>query len=154
MPLLAEYRAALAAYDPAALPEFGSLEGYIAGRLTLEVLRRVGAEPTRADFLAALAGIGAFDIGGFVLRYGPRDNRGSDQVFLTMIRSDGTFVRSRHGAMARRTPFRRGARGSVCRQALSRDRRRGGAHSAKNLVAWFAFVELRQHQRHHPRAHP
>jgi ABC-type branched-subunit amino acid transport system substrate-binding protein len=92
MPLLAEYRAALAAYDPAALPEFGSLEGYIAGRLTLEVLRRVGAEPTRADFLAALAGIGAFDIGGFVLRYGPRDNRGSDQVFLTMIRSDGSIV--------------------------------------------------------------
>ena len=92
MPLLAEYRGALAAYDSAALPEFGSLEGYIAGRLTLEVLRRIGAEPTRADFLGALAGIGAFDIGGFVLRYGPRDNRGSEQVFLTMIRADGSIV--------------------------------------------------------------
>ena len=34
MPLLAEYRAALAAHDPLAQPGFGSLEGYIAGRLT------------------------------------------------------------------------------------------------------------------------
>jgi branched-chain amino acid transport system substrate-binding protein len=92
MPLLREYRAALAALDPAAKPGFGSLEGYIAGRLTTEVLRRLGREPTRLDFLAALAGIGAFDIGGFILRYGPGDNHGSDQVFLTMISRDGSIV--------------------------------------------------------------
>ena len=92
MPLLAEYRAALAALDPAAKPGFGSLEGYIAGRLTIDVLKRLGPEPTRADFLAALKGIGAFDIGGFVLRYGPGDNHGSDQVFLTMINGDGGIV--------------------------------------------------------------
>lgn len=92
MPLLAEYRAALRAHDPEAPPGFGSLEGYIAGRLTVEVLRRLGPEPTRKAFLATLAGVGAFDIGGFRLRYGPRDNRGSDQVFLTMIRGDGTIV--------------------------------------------------------------
>lgn len=92
MPLLQEYRAALAALDPAATPGFGSLEGYIAGRLTTEVLRRLGREPTRLDFLAALAGIGAFDIGGFILRYGPGDNHGSDQVFLTMISGDGSIV--------------------------------------------------------------
>ena len=70
MPLLAEYRAALAAHDPLAAAAFGSLEGYIAGRLTVDVLRRLGPEPTREGFLAALAGVGAFDIGGFVLRYG------------------------------------------------------------------------------------
>lgn len=92
MPLLAEYRAALAAHDPAAMPGFGSLEGYIAGRLATEVLRRLGKEPTRRDFLAALVGIGAFDIGGFLLRYGPGDNHGSDQVFLTMITGDGSIV--------------------------------------------------------------
>ena len=92
MPVLAEYRAALAAHDPLAEPGFGSLEGYIAGRLTVDVLRRLGPEPTRAAFLGALAGVGAFDIGGFALRYGPGDNRGSDQVFLTMIRGDGSIV--------------------------------------------------------------
>lgn len=92
MPLLSQYRLALAAFDPALEPGFGSLEGYIAGRLTLDVLRRLGPEPTRTGFLAALAGIGAFDVGGFALRYGPGNNRGSDQVFLTMIRGDGSIV--------------------------------------------------------------
>ena len=89
MPLLSDYRRALAAFDAGALPGFGSLEGYIAGRLTVEVLRGLGPSPTRAGFLAALAVRGTFDIGGFLLRYGPSDNRGSDQVFLTMIRRNG-----------------------------------------------------------------
>jgi ABC-type branched-subunit amino acid transport system substrate-binding protein len=89
MPVLADYRRALAAFDPDAMPGFGSLEGYIAGRLTLDVLSRLGPSPTRAGFLAELASQGTFDIGGFRLRYGPRDNRGSDQVFLTVIRGNG-----------------------------------------------------------------
>lgn len=89
MPLLQQYRSALAANDPGAKPSFGSLEGYIAGRLTVDVLRRLGPDPTRNDFLAALAGVGVYDIGGFVLRYGPHNNRGTDQVFLTVIRGDG-----------------------------------------------------------------
>ncbi len=90
MPLLGQYRAALAALEPDAKPGFVSLEGYIAGRLTIEVLRRLGPEPTREAFLAKLAEVGTFDIGGFILRYAPGDNRGSNQVFLTRIRSDGT----------------------------------------------------------------
>ncbi len=92
MPLLAEYRAALAASEPDARPSFGSLEGYIAGRLTTEVLRSLGDTPSRAGFFEALNRIGDFDIGGFQLRYAPEDNRGSDQVFLTVIRDDGAIV--------------------------------------------------------------
>ena len=72
MPLQEEYRAALAANDPTAHPSFGSLEGYIAGRLTAEVLARAGDTPTRESFLAALTKTGTFDIGGFVLKYGAR----------------------------------------------------------------------------------
>ena len=34
----------------------------------------------------ALVKTGKFDIGGFTLTYGPGDNRGSNQVFLTLIR--------------------------------------------------------------------
>ncbi len=92
MPLLAQYRAALAAYDDAAKPGFGSLEGYIAGRLTVEVLRQLGEAPTRQGFLSTLAETGDYDIGGFALHYGPHDNRGSDQVFLTKIQGDGSVV--------------------------------------------------------------
>ncbi|WP_368904519.1 ABC transporter substrate-binding protein [Taklimakanibacter lacteus] len=86
LPLLAQYRKALVANDAAARSSFGSLEGYIAGRLAADVLARAGAQPTRESFLKALVDTGTFDIGGFMLRYGAGDNQGSDQVFLTVIR--------------------------------------------------------------------
>jgi ABC-type branched-subunit amino acid transport system substrate-binding protein len=86
IPLLAEYRKALVANDATARPSYGSLEGYIAGRLTVTALARAGGNPTRESFLSTLVNTGKFDIGGFTLTYGPGDNRGSDQVFLTLIR--------------------------------------------------------------------
>jgi ABC-type branched-subunit amino acid transport system substrate-binding protein len=92
IPLLRRYRTALHAHSPAADPDFVSLEGYIAGRLTVEVLRHAGPEPTREGFLRTLVRIGSFDLDGFVLRYGPDDNRGSNQVFLTEILDDGRIV--------------------------------------------------------------
>lgn len=85
IPLLAQYRKALQANDATDRPSFGSLEGYIAGRLTAAVLARAGNPPTRKSFLAALVETGTFDIGGFKLSYGPDNNRGSSQVFLTVI---------------------------------------------------------------------
>lgn len=91
IPLLAEYRQALVANDATAKPSFGSLEGYIAGRLTAEVLRKAGENPTRESFLKALVDTGTFDIGGFKLTYGTGDNSGSDEVFLTVIK-DGDIV--------------------------------------------------------------
>jgi branched-chain amino acid transport system substrate-binding protein len=86
IPLLAEYRAALVANDARARPSFGSLEGYIAGRLTAAMLDRISGPPTREGFLEALVETRSFDIGGLALEYGPGDNRGSDDVFLTEIR--------------------------------------------------------------------
>jgi len=86
IPLLAQYREALVANDATAKPSFGSLEGYIAGRLTADVLARAGDNPTRASFLKALTDTGTFDIGGFKLTFAPGDNSGSDEVFLTVIK--------------------------------------------------------------------
>ena len=47
--------------------------------------------PTRAGFLKTLAETGTFDIGGLMLDYGAGDNRGSNKVFLTVVRN-GTVV--------------------------------------------------------------
>ncbi len=91
IPLLAQYRQALVTNDSRAHPSFGSLEGYIAGRLTAAVLARMSGPPTREGFLKTLADTGTFDIGGLMLDYGPSDNRGSDKVFLTVVRN-GTVV--------------------------------------------------------------
>jgi len=94
IPVVAQYRSALAEIDPAAQPGFVSLEGYLAGRLVVEALRAstdATGVPTRESFLQALAEAGPIDLGGFEVEYGPTDNQGSDAVFLTVIRQ-GRFV--------------------------------------------------------------
>ena len=71
---------------------FVSLEGYLAGRLAIAALEHCGPEPTRQCFLESVRSIGLIDLGGFKLNYeGMNDNQGSDEVFLTMIDSDGNY---------------------------------------------------------------
>ncbi|KUJ77336.1 ABC transporter substrate-binding protein [Ruegeria profundi] len=90
-PLVARYTTALAAVDAAAQPGFVSLEGYIVGRLTIAALEDAGKNLTRENFLLALASLTTVDLGGVTLHYGPDDNQGMDEVFLTRITADGTF---------------------------------------------------------------
>ena len=91
LPIVAEYQAALTALDAAAEPGFVSLEGYVAGRLVVEGLRKAGADLTRESFMTAMNNLGTVELGGMTLTFGPGDNQGSDDVFLTRILSDGTF---------------------------------------------------------------
>lgn len=91
MPVVAQYQAAMKAVDPAAEPDFVSLEGYIVGRLAVMALNEAGADLSRSAFLTALSTIGTVDFGGAVLAFGPGDNQGMDDVFLTRITADGGF---------------------------------------------------------------
>ena len=91
VPIVDSYRRALSAYDPALPPGFVSLEGYMAGRLAIAGLERCGPDLTRTCFRDAILGPGSFDLDGFELRYGEDDNQGSDEVFLTVIGSDGMY---------------------------------------------------------------
>ncbi|MEO9896246.1 MAG: ABC transporter substrate-binding protein [Paracoccaceae bacterium] len=91
LPIVAEYQAALMAVDSSAEPGFVSLEGYVAGRLAIEGLRKAGTALTRESYMAALNDLGSIDLGGMTLTFGPNDNQGSDDVFLTRIKADGTF---------------------------------------------------------------
>jgi len=89
--VVADYQAAIKVKDPAATADFVSLEGYLAGRLTIAALDKAGAEPTRAGLIKAIKDTGKFDIGGLVMTFGPNKNEGLDQVFLTVIQADGSF---------------------------------------------------------------
>lgn len=91
MPIVADYQAAMKIVDPSSEPDFVSLEGYIVGRLALKALNEVGEVLTRDTFLAALNNITTVDFGGAVLAYGPGDNQGMEDVFLTRITADGSF---------------------------------------------------------------
>lgn len=91
LPIVAEYQAALKALDASAEPGFVSLEGYVAGRLAIEGLRKAGSDLTRESYLTAMSSLGTVDFGGMTLTFGSGDNQGSDDVFLTRILSDGSF---------------------------------------------------------------
>ncbi|WP_118134332.1 ABC transporter substrate-binding protein [Oceanicella sp. SM1341] len=91
LPVVASYHAALAAHDAQSTPGFVTLEGYLVGRLALLALERAGPEPTRAGFLAAFRALGDIDLGGLGMRFGPGDNQGLEEVFLTRITGEGGF---------------------------------------------------------------
>lgn len=91
VPLVAQYQRALTKFNLVAEPGFVSLEGYMVGRLVSKALEELEGDITRDTFLETFAKIGTFDLGGVMLTYGPNDNQGMDQVFLTVIQSDGNF---------------------------------------------------------------
>lgn len=91
IPLVAQYQEALKAADGDAEPGFVSLEGYIVGRLTIAALEKTKDDLTRSNFLKTVSKTGRFDLGGVALTFGPDDNQGSDEVFLTVIQPDGSF---------------------------------------------------------------
>jgi branched-chain amino acid transport system substrate-binding protein len=91
IPVVGRYHAALKASTPDAQPGFVSLEGYLVGRAIIAALEKVNGEPTRQALVEAVQNTGSFDLGGFTLSYSASSNRGSNQVFLTVIQPDGSF---------------------------------------------------------------
>lgn len=91
LPVTQDYLRALAASSPGAVPGFVSFEGYLAGRLAIEGVRRCGQDVTRECFVDSLRDGEPIDFGGFQVQYSEGDNQGSDQVFVTVIDGNGTF---------------------------------------------------------------
>ena len=89
VPVVASYQRALSSVATDNEPGFVSLEGYLAGRLVAEGLRRAGPQASPALFLDTLRQTPSIDLGGFELGYGPNDNQGSDRVYLTVIDRNG-----------------------------------------------------------------
>lgn len=89
-PVVKAYHGALAMVGGDKKPGFVSLEGYLVGRTVIAALEKAGKEPTRKAFMEALTN-GSYDFGGFKMTFGPNDNRGSDDVYLTVIGADGKF---------------------------------------------------------------
>ena len=92
VPIVQSYLAALEAYDPETSPGWVSLEGYLAGRLTIEALRACGRDNvTRECFYNSIEGFEALELDEFRLQFGFADNQGSDKVFLTVIDPNGNY---------------------------------------------------------------
>jgi len=92
IPIVHEYRKALQEAGGGGEPSFGTLEGYIAAKVTAEGLRRAGRNLTRDSFIRAMESMGDYDVGGFRVTFGPNDHDASTFVDLTLITKDGKFM--------------------------------------------------------------
>lgn len=69
------------------------LEGFAAAKVLVEGLRRAGPKPTREKIQTALEGIRKLDLGGLEVNYSPEDHTGLDFADLSIIGTDGRFMR-------------------------------------------------------------
>jgi branched-chain amino acid transport system substrate-binding protein len=72
---------------------YNSMEGYLTAKAAVRAMQKTSGPITRAKIISALEAFNNEDLGGYALSYSKASNLGSRFVNLTMIRSDGTFVR-------------------------------------------------------------
>ena len=85
------YQEAVRKYAPGEKPDFVSLEGYLAGTLLTEALRRATAVDTE-KVIDALESIRGLDLGtGASLSFGMSEHQASHKVWGTMLDEKGVF---------------------------------------------------------------
>ncbi len=72
---------------------YTSLEGFIAAKIFTEGLSRAGRLLSRDRLVSGLEGMVDYDAGGFRVNFGPGNRAGSSFVELSMLRTNGEFVR-------------------------------------------------------------
>lgn len=94
VPIVREFQDDFSKHAPAASqPSATVLEGYVAARVLVEGLRRVGAEPTRAKLVASLQSLRNVDIGGMIIGFDSRSRSGSRYVDIAILGPDGKLLR-------------------------------------------------------------
>lgn len=73
-------------------PSFVSLYGYLSAKVLVEGLRRAGREPTPDKLTTALQNIGTYDLGDYLVEFGPQRRQGTKFVQASIIASDGRFT--------------------------------------------------------------
>jgi branched-chain amino acid transport system substrate-binding protein len=89
VPIVREYQAAIkAANDPKILPNYSSMEGYVAARVFIEGLKQARSASYEA-FINGLESLQGLNLGGFTVGFGPRQHVASRFVELSMLTKDG-----------------------------------------------------------------
>ena len=90
LPVVAQYLEDLAQYDASLKPSFGSLEGYLAGRVLIRALKYLEETPNRTNLVDALEGLGKFDLGlDYILELSPENHQASQRVWPTLLTDQG-----------------------------------------------------------------
>ncbi len=91
-PRYANGKTTLAKYFPGVLPDYVSLEGYVAGTLLLEGLKRAGRQLETEKLVEALETVRNFDMGlGALISFGPTEHQGSHKVWGTQLNENGRY---------------------------------------------------------------
>ncbi|MBX3585291.1 MAG: ABC transporter substrate-binding protein [Ramlibacter sp.] len=73
-------------------PSFVSLYGYLSARVLVEGLRRAGRDLTPEKLTNALQGLGTYDLGDYLIEFGPQRRQGTKFVQASIIGYDGKFT--------------------------------------------------------------
>jgi branched-chain amino acid transport system substrate-binding protein len=86
------YQELLQRYAPGERPDFVSLEGYIAGTLMAEALKRAGPELSTETLVSTLETIKGLDLGlGAAINYGPSEHQASHKVWGSVMDAKGVY---------------------------------------------------------------
>lgn len=88
-----DYQKAMARVNPQSALDYTSVEGYVAAKVFVEGLRRVGKDLTRDKLIAEVERINQLDVGGFVVSFAPASHAGSKYVDLTIIGRGNKLIR-------------------------------------------------------------
>jgi len=83
--LVADYQAHLKDFSPTAVPNYTSLEGYIAARVLVEGLRRNNGSSSSTKLIAALEQIERLDLGGYEVGFSSKHHNGSRFVDTAIV---------------------------------------------------------------------
>lgn len=89
VPVVADFHKDMQAAGSAKDIGFITLEGYLAAKMFCAALEQAGKQPTRSGLLQAFSAMSNHDLGGLSLTFGPDDNQGLDQIYLTELTKDG-----------------------------------------------------------------
>lgn len=86
------YRDLLKRYSTGEAPDFVSLEGFIAGNILVEALRRTGKQLDTERLIDTMETIRGLDLGiGAVVNFGPSEHQGSHKVWGTVMDGRGVY---------------------------------------------------------------
>ena len=87
-----EYKNALAKYFPGEAPDYVSLEGYIAAKVLIQAMKRVGPQLDTEKLIDALEDLHNLDLGlGAPLGFGRSEHQASHKIWGTALDESGKF---------------------------------------------------------------
>jgi ABC-type branched-subunit amino acid transport system substrate-binding protein len=92
LPVVGEYQRVMKQFAPTEQINFPTFEGFIAGKITVEAIKRAGPNPTRDKVLKALLAMGEYNLGGVYVNYSPTARKGWGGTDPSVIGPNGKLL--------------------------------------------------------------